>query len=349
MANITTTPTVRPPAPAADDAARAGRSVCVTAPARLHLGFVDLNGSLGRKFGSIGLAVDQPATVLTVTRASDFSATGPDADRALRAARRYGEAFAPGAAFHVAVDATIPAHAGLGSGTQLALAVGAAIVRLASSTDPSRQDGARLGAMAERGARSAIGIAAFTGGGFIIDAGKSLKPPRLEVPPAVLMQIAFPESWRAILVLDARVEGVHGEAETAAFARLPEFPVASAAHIAHLVMMQLAPGLHEHDLAAFGAALTEIQAIVGGHFAGAQGGSAWSSPAVGRLVVKLAAAGATGIGQSSWGPTGFAFVESEAAANRLYHSFVEEAKALGLTLKIVSGRNTGARIDDLGA
>ncbi len=37
-------------------------AVRVIAPARLHLGFLDLNGGLGRLFGSIGLAIDTPRT-----------------------------------------------------------------------------------------------------------------------------------------------------------------------------------------------------------------------------------------------------------------------------------------------
>jgi len=322
------------------------RSVRIEAPARLHLGFVDLNGSLGRKFGSIGLAIDRPATVLTVAPADQFAATGPEADRAVRAARRFASVLAPDREFRVDVETAIPAHAGLGSGTQLALAVGAGIVRLAGGARSVRDLGSvsELGALAERGARSAIGMAAFTDGGFIVDAGKSLRADAAATPPPVLMRIPFPEHWRAILIFDRRVAGVHGDDETAAFARLPEFPVASAAHIAHLVLMRLAPALHEADIETFGAALTEIQAIVGGHFAGAQGGSPWSSPAVGELVMQLAKAGAVGIGQSSWGPTGFAFVPSEDRASALYHSFVEPAKALGLSMEIVRGRNTGACI-----
>jgi predicted sugar kinase len=55
--------------------------------------------------------------------------------------------------------------------------------------------------------------------------------------------------------------------------------------------------------------------------------------------------GATGIGQSSWGPTGFAFVESTKAADRLYDSLIEDAKAHQLDIVIARGRNTGARIE----
>ena len=71
----------------------------------------------------------------------------------------------------------------------------------------------------------------------------------------------------------------------------------------------------------------------------------WTSEAVGRLAFRMRDQGATGIGQSSWGPTGFAFVESAEAADRLYHSLVEEAKADRLDIVIASGRNIGASIE----
>lgn len=311
------------------------RAMTVSAPARLHLGFLDLNGSLGRKYASIGLAIDAPATKITVTAADTFSASGPERARALAAAHRFAGLYAPGRAFAIDVAHAIPAHAGLGSGTQLALAVGAAILALSGrSVSP-----AMLGEVVERGARSAIGITAFGEGGFVVDGGRA---PGSSHPPPAIVRLAFPAAWRAILVLDPQEAGVHGEKETTAFQALPDFPEALAGHLCRLTVMQLLPAIVEADLAAFGSALTELQKIVGAHFSAAQGGAPWSSPAVGRLVNRLGALGATGLGQSSWGPTGFAFLPDEAAARRLYSSLVEEAKAEGLELKIVQGRNSGA-------
>jgi beta-RFAP synthase len=312
------------------------RAITVSAPARLHLGFVDLNGSLGRKYGSLGLAVDQPATVLTVREAQAFHASGPEATRAGKAVHRFSDLYAAGRPYSVDVAEAIPAHAGLGSGTQLALAVGAAILKLSGNTASAQS----LGEVIERGARSAIGITAFERGGFIVDGGRG---PSGHAPPTVA-RLDFPTDWRAILVLDPRDVGVHGEKETAAFKALPEFPETLAGHLCRLTLMRLLPGIVEQDIAAFGAALSEIQEIVGNHFSAAQGGAPWSNPEVGRIVRRLGDAGATGLGQSSWGPTGFAFVDSEAAAHRLYSSLVEEAKAVRLDLKIVQGRNSGAVI-----
>jgi beta-ribofuranosylaminobenzene 5'-phosphate synthase len=310
------------------------RAITVSAPARLHLGFVDLNGSLGRKYGSIGLAVDQPETKLTVRTSDTFGATGVETERAEKALRRFASLFAADRSFAVDVQKAIPAHAGLGSGTQLALAIGAAVLNLAGR----EASASSLGEVVERGARSAIGITAFERGGFIVDGGRGASGH----PPPTIVRLDFPQSWRAILVLDPRDVGVHGEKETAAFQALPEFPETLAGHLCRLTLMRLLPGIVEQDIASFGSALSEIQSLVGNHFSAAQGGSQWSSPAVGQIVRRLGEAGATGLGQSSWGPTGFAFVESEAAAHRLYSSLVEEAKATGLDLKIVQGRNTGA-------
>lgn len=310
----------------------------VTAPARLHLGFLDLNGEIGRRYGSIGIAIDHPSTELTITPSAENAATGPESRRVLKLLRKYTDDGKLGA-YAVDIANAIPAHAGLGSGTQLALAVGAAIARL-QGRDLSPADLASLG---ERGARSGIGLEAFASGGFIIDGGKG----KTDRPPPLTLRTDFPKDWRVMLILDPNFSGVSGEAETTAFAGLPPFPERQAAHICHLVLMKLVPGLKELDIEAFGSAITEIQEIVGGHFASKQGGSPWTSRAVGEIASRMRDMGATGIGQSSWGPTGFAFVDSQKAAERLYHSLGEDAKRDGLEILIIHGRNTGASIETL--
>ena len=114
--------------PLSQEAATRG-AVRVHAPARLHFGFLDLHGGLGRRFGSIGLAVDAPSIDLTARPAAALRVDGFEAGRA----RGYAEAAARhlGIAGHAAlqVDQAIPAHAGFGSGTQLALSVAAAAGR----------------------------------------------------------------------------------------------------------------------------------------------------------------------------------------------------------------------------
>lgn len=314
-------------------------AVRVRAPARLHLGFVDLHGGLGRKYGSLGLAVDAPATEIMVRQSADFRATGPEQARALTLLKRLSGALKLPGRYSIEVARAIPAHAGLGSGTQLALAIGSALIELEDLNVAARQ----LGEVVERGARSAIGMAAFEQGGFIVDGGRG----KLVSAPPVIARAHFPDAWRVLLVLDAKNVGVHGEKETAAFAALPPFPEAAAGRLCRLTLMQLLPALHEQDIATFGNALSEIQEIVGGHFSSAQGGSPWSSQDVAYIVHRLRDGGAVGIGQSSWGPTGFAFVDSEAAAARLYSTLVGEATARGLEILVVRGRNAGASVESI--
>ena len=46
------------------------------------MGFIDLSGSLDRHFGSIGVALNEHATRLSVTSAEQRTITGPSAKRA---------------------------------------------------------------------------------------------------------------------------------------------------------------------------------------------------------------------------------------------------------------------------
>lgn len=313
-------------------------SIRVRAPGRLHLGFLDLNGGLGRRFGSLGLAIDQPATEIIVRRADGLVTSGAESRRAAAAAIKVVDAFGLRIGHEIEVREAIPAHAGLGSGTQIALAVGAALLKLEGRSVPAEEIGDAL----DRGARSAIGMAAFDHGGFVVDGGRGAA----ERPPPVVMRHPFPDDWRILLVLDRNETGVHGDKEAKAFANLAPFPDERSGHLCRLVMMRLAPALLERDIRGFGSAVSEIQAIVGRHFADAQGGGLWSSRAVAELVEGMARAGAVGIGQSSWGPTGFAFVPGEAAARALYHTFVRDAKARGLEILVARGRNVGAEIEE---
>ena len=71
------------PDSAGDQAVASGADgVRVHAPGRLHFGFLDLHGGLGRRFGSLGLALDAPAVTLTVRAATALTVTGPEARRA---------------------------------------------------------------------------------------------------------------------------------------------------------------------------------------------------------------------------------------------------------------------------
>jgi beta-RFAP synthase len=313
----------------------------VDAPARLHLGFLDLNGGLGRQFGSLGLTIDAFATRLRAQPSDTFSAQGPGAERALAFAHAFAAARGLRGGARIQLSSAIPDHAGLGSGTQMALAVGTALERLLDPTAAGRPADCRgIAQLLGRGQRSGIGIGAFEQGGFICDCGRGDLP---EVPP-VVMRLPFPAHWRVLLLLDCKAQGLHGEPESRAFAQLPEFPATTAGHLCRLLLMQLVPGLLDGRLGPVAEAIGEIQRAVGTHFAPVQGGC-FTSPAVSAALAWATDQGFPGNGQSSWGPTGFILAGDETQARwlerRLKARFGESSP---LRYHITAGRNRGARI-----
>ena len=307
-------------------------AVYVEAPARLHFGVLDLHGGLGRRFGGLGAAIPAPSLLIEATRSDRIEVQGPDADRAAEQAELARERLGTGGAL-LRVHRAIPPHAGLGSGTQLGLAVARALAELYDV----RADAAALAAASGRGNRSAIGTYAFEGGGFIVEGGR--RPGRDGVAP-LLARHPVPASWRYVVAIPAGPPGLSGDAEAEAFRQLPPPAMREVERVAHLVLMQLLPSLVESDLRGFGAALSEIQRITGGWFAPGQGGVFAPGP-TGMLVDRFRAAGAPGVGQSSWGPTAYAIVEGEDLARDLA---VRAAEWLGGAGRIYHGS-----FDDRGA
>jgi beta-ribofuranosylaminobenzene 5'-phosphate synthase len=310
-------------------------SVFVEAAARLHFGVLDLRGALGRRFGGLGAAVPEPSLLLEAALDERLSAHGPDGDRAVGFAKRFlAHHGLPGGA-RLTVHRHIPQHSGLGSGTQLGLAVARALAELyglpAEPTALARAVG--------RGRRSAIGTWTFALGGFIVEGGR--RGGADEIAP-LLGRYAVPESWRCVVAVPDGAPGLSGEAEAAAFERLPPPPQGEVERVAHLVLMQLLPALVEADLAGFGAALTEIQRVTGAWFASQQGGVFAPGPSE-TLVRRMAEWGAMGVGQSSWGPAVYGLVPSEEAGREMA---ARAADLLGSGGQVFEGgfAGSGARV-----
>jgi beta-RFAP synthase len=313
-----------------------GEEARVAAPARLHLGFLDLHAGLGRRFGGVGLAIDGAGTVVRVCPATRLTARGSGHERALSAAERVIAAFDLPHGCEIIVDEATPEHAGLGSGTQIALSVGTALARLAGLAPTARE----TATIVERGVRSGIGVGAFAMGGVLVDGGRG----RSEEPPPIVARLDMPADWRILLILDPALQGLHGAREAAAFEGLRPFPSELAGELSRLVLMAVLPAVAERDLQGFGRAVTELQARLGDYFAPVQGGR-FASPDVAQALAWFASEGVAGGGQSSWGPTGFAFFGSEAeglvALERARGRFADT----GLHFRLVAGRNRGADID----
>ncbi|WP_244500489.1 GHMP kinase [Methyloceanibacter methanicus] len=309
-------------------------AVSVATTARLHFGFFDPSGRTARPFGSFGLSLDRPWTRLTLQHAREDAFSGPEAERAARYLRALAEAQGLDSAYRLDISEAIPSHAGLGSGTQLALAVGAAVAAL-EGLDLSPADIARtLG----RGARSGIGIATFETGGAVLDSG-----PRDGALPQLVARVPFPSSWRTLLIFDPETKGLDGEDEIAAFEASPAYSEEARAALEARIVERALPALETGDFGVFCEEVGYLQARMGDYFAPRQGG-VYTSPRVGAVLDALRAAGVTGLGQSSWGPTGFAFAQSETEAQRLLRIASDADAGAALQLLVAKGRNEGAEI-----
>jgi beta-ribofuranosylaminobenzene 5'-phosphate synthase len=318
----------------------------IESPARLHLGFIDPSGNAERRFGSLGLALEGLSTRIRIARAASArdaylaasDTTRPELHRVETHLARLRQAFGVDQPLAVELLAAIPPHAGLGSGTQLALALGYAVARLAGH-DVSARD---IATLTGRGARSGIGAGVFEQGGFVVDGGRG---PLTDVPPIIARQ-PFPAAWRIILLFDVTAVGLHGPEEVEAFRRLPPFPAGQADRLARLTLMHVLPALAENDFPTFAAAVTAIQATVGDHFAPAQGGR-FASPRITRWLKWFGERGTACLGQSSWGPTGFVILPAAAEASGLLAAAKEARPADDpVRFRTVAGRNAGARIHE---
>ena len=312
-----------------------GRTVFVESPARLHFGVLDLRGDLGRWFGGIGAAAPEPMLVLSADPADTLEAEGDDAERALTFARRFLEHYKSKRGARLRVHRALPSHAGLGSGTQLALAVGRALAELHEVAI----DAPTIARAVGRARRSAIGTWTFAHGGLIVEGGRRRGQ---DGCGPLLARHPFPPTWRGLVAVPDARSGMSGAAEEDAFAALPPPPPHEAERVAHLVLMGLLPALADGDLASFGSILTRIQEINGRWFEQVQGSIFAAGPSE-ELVHRMSEWGASGVGQSSWGPAVYGIVEGDDAAKRLADRVRGLLSGAG---QVYEGpfRNEGARV-----
>jgi beta-RFAP synthase len=297
-------------------------AVRLTTPSRLHFGLLAWGARAARQFGGVGLLIEHPGLRIVAERAPAWSASGPLAARVQEVARsvhdrlRSSDLLDVDRPLRFQVERAAPAHVGLGTGTQLCLAVARAVALLNGGYDPPT---ARLATWTGRGKRSGIGLHGHALGGLIVDGGRSEEG---WMPP-LLAHHRFPDGWSVLVVIPPDAEGLHGHDERTAFATLPAYPDALTDRLSRLVLLDLLPAVAEKNLHRYGLALEEIQQRVGACFAPFQGGRVFAHPMAERMVSWLRSRGLQGVGQSSWGPTLYGFTNSPLASPGLVEDFRE--------------------------
>ncbi|HEY4261924.1 MAG TPA: hypothetical protein VGM98_17265, partial [Schlesneria sp.] len=278
--------------------------------------------------------------VLTAERADRDRCEGIDETacaRVLEFIRRIRESCVEIPAIRVTMSASIPSHAGLGSGTQLALAVARAISELNGETSI---ESSTLARRVERGRRSAIGLHGFDSGGFLVDGGR-VGSGQLGT---LVSRIEFPPQWRLILVTASQAKGLCGVEELKAFASQPPMPLSLTSELCRIALMEWMPALIEADFVRTSNAMYEFGLGVGQFFAPIQGG-VFADPKIGELAVEVRRRGFAGVAQTSWGPTSCILCESDSSARELVNDLSSDAKWGGCQFAITQPLNCGASVE----
>lgn len=312
-----------------------GSSIVIKTTARLHMGFLDLNGDIGRRFGSLGLNLNAPNTIIELTVGSRVFGDSEESEYISKSKRLVLDHLGIKEELSIRVHEQIPRHSGLGSGTQMALAIGAGISQLFNRSLTLQEIALIVG----RGLRSGIGIGTFAQGGLVIDGGRGSQT---KIPP-IIVRHDFPEDWPILLIFDHEHIGVHGQEELKAFNTLDNHHLPATEKISHDILMKALPALIERDLKRFGDAIAHLQAYTGDYFSPVQGGR-YASKQVAQVLNFLSDQGVSCVGQSSWGPTGFAVFESLELANQYLQQLKQQFSDGQLSWLICYANNTGASI-----
>ncbi|MFB0563170.1 MAG: beta-ribofuranosylaminobenzene 5'-phosphate synthase [Candidatus Lokiarchaeia archaeon] len=291
----------------------------VKTPSRLHFTLIDLNGSLGRIDGGIGITLDYPNVLIEAEASDSILVEGEKRELAEAITRKTIDKISPGNGIKIKIKSTIPEHVGLGSKTQLSLAIATAINRIYLNEFSVRE----LVKIVGRAGTSGIGVAAFERGGFILDGGHTFGPGKQKekflpssaslAPPApVIIRQDVPEDWFFVIGIPNVDKGAHGAREVGIFEKHCPVPLREIEKLSHLILMKTLPAIIDKDIETFGNSLYEIQKI---GFKKVE--VKLQDPVVKKLINFVMEKGAYGAGVSSFGPAVYGLVSGIEAADKL--------------------------------
>lgn len=324
----------------------------IKTPSRLHVTLIDLNGRYGRIDGGVGITTRNPRLILEGKIGDEtlVEFSQPDLlkdtiddyrDKILQAASKINKHLSIDDSYHFKVKNVFPSHSGLGSGTQISLAVAKLILKM------NHQDleAPQIGEIVGRGGTSGIGVASFADGGFIVDSGhkKAVKKDFLPSsaskasPPPVIARYDFPEDWKIIMVIPHVERKVFGDGEVNIFQKYCPIHVEEVQELTHLLFMKMMPAVLEEDLDCFGEAINNVQNI---GFKKIE--LKLQNPFISKLMDDLRQGGASGVGMSSFGPTVYAITDTDSKDIR--KTAQESMQDKEGEIIVTKAQNSGAKI-----
>ena len=315
------------------------KSIILDTPARIHLGFLDLNHLAERNFGSIGLTISKFKNIFEIKEHDKFEIESKDKTIKKKIEKIFKK-FSKIKKLKnckIIVSQNIPQHVGLGSGTQISLSVGYLISEFNNLNFSINE----ISQISERGLRSGIGIQSFKTGGFIVDSGKAKGSNSL---PLTIFNKKWPKQWKIILVFDQKISGIFGKNEVQEFNKMKKEVLNIGNINCKTVLMKILPSIIEKDFANFSSGIQIIQDNMSKIFYRNKKNK-FASKEIELIFNFLKKKKIFGFGQTSWGPTGFIFCENINEQNRLekkIKNFLKQKKISNISLTKIDGRNKGS-------
>ncbi|NMC05844.1 MAG: hypothetical protein GYA24_11560 [Candidatus Lokiarchaeota archaeon] len=329
----------------------------ITTPSRIHATLIDMNGSIGRIDGGIGFTLSNPRWKIDFETVESSPAVldvpeEVEGDYVVALLKDILKNFRKPfdqANIHVKVREIIPRHVGLGSKTQLALALADGVSRLLKleNTPLSKEV---LASVVKRGGTSGIGVTSYFHGGIIIDGGHEFGAGREKDsflpssassarPAPVLSRDDLPESWCAVVGIPILEKGAHDAEEVNIFKQNCPVPVSDVQRLSHIILMKMLPAIKQHNFKEMCDCINLFQDI---------GFKKVEVDIRGAMYRKMLQdwrdAGAPCAGMSSFGPAIYSLAETESEAITLKKAIDAIMKPLGGTSLISKMQNTGAQL-----
>lgn len=280
----------------------------IRAPARLHLGFIPCTESEGT--GSAAVAISRPELRLRMRKSADIKVNGKYSDEFFSLASDFLREFAPEKGVDILVENSIKRHAGLGSGTRMALSIGMGINRLYElGLSPYH-----IAEFFGRGRNSMAGLETLLKGGFVVSEGENS------------VSLIPPEDWVFVVAIPAIKHDFFGEKERKImkglkYSKTQEKGISTA----------LINAIREGNISRTGEILNRLDDITGESFGSVQNGK-YTEKLMEKVLSHGKEMGAYGAGQSSWGPAVY------------FLTLSKKAEGLGQKMQVFLDRNGGGTV-----
>lgn len=299
------------------------REVIIAAGYRVHLGFYRFYDP-PYVYGSLGVSLSNPKLTISVSlkEHSGIQVSAPTEESRCLIQQVLTSLNISGVS--VTLGGYVEHHVGLGSKTRITMALLKALEALGIINEPVDTLARRFGI----GSVSAVGMYSFLKGGFVADTGRLISS---DEGPNLLLSLNVPREWRVVLCIPQGRRGLSEKDEEPILSKARPHPKQD---VLYALFTRLVTAIPLRDYYSFAKALTKLQVLTGEYFSEYQGGIFCCDESK-ELAKMLEKSGALGVGQSSWGPAVYGFVDSVEKARRAASEIIKLSDEMGIRANVM--------------